>query len=79
MTKDQKNILTRDEFCHKFAMKLDKLMRAKQISNRALAIRADISPVSIGSYRNEKTIPDIYVAYRISKALPCTIEALMDF
>lgn len=79
MAKTNKDILTRDEFAHKFSMRLDKLMRSKRITNRMLAEQVECDASTINSYRNEKSVPDAYMIYKIAKALPCTIEALISF
>lgn len=72
-------ILTRDEFAEKFSRKLDRLMRSKCITNRELANRVDCSSTTINAYRHGQYLPDAYMLYRLSKAIPCTIDALTDF
>ena len=73
------DIMDFDEWMHKFALKLDRLRRRRGLSVNELGRLSGISPTSIKRYLNEKGLPTSYTVYCLSKALDCTVSALMDF
>lgn len=61
-------------------VKLDKLLKQKNLSKNKLAYRADMQRTQINRYcRNEVTRLDTDVLARICSALGCRIEDLLEY
>lgn len=61
-------------------IKLDKLLKQKNLSKNKLAYRADMQRTQINRYcRNEVTRLDTDVLARICSALGCRIEDLLEY
>lgn len=77
--KEQIDMLSYGEWQYKFASRLKKFMRAKQITQTELSKRTGLSRTAISSYLNGYSIPNAYNVYLIAKALDCKPFVFFDF
>lgn len=69
---------TEEYWRDKFSNKLDKLMRANNVSNNKLAEAVGKSSGTVSLYRRGQVTPDAYTIILMAKTLGCTVSALME-
>ena len=62
-----------------FGYALRKTMERKGINQNALSMKADIDQPTISRYVTGKSIPNLYSARKIAKALDCSIDDFIYF
>lgn len=73
------DILDEELWRQRFARRLSKKMRLHGFTQMDLAEVTGISYVTISNYMNCKTVPNLYAAEKLAKALDCTVEDLLHF
>ena len=63
----------------RFGKRLRKRMNEKGIGQEELSEITGISKVTISSYVNGKSLPNLYNADRIAEAISCPLDKLLDF
>lgn len=74
--KDESDHIPEDDYRKSFAAKLYKKMRVNGMSQEELADMVGVSRVSMSSYMNGHSMPNIYILTKLAKALKCTITEL---
>lgn len=74
--KDESDYMPEDIYRKSFAAKLYNKMRVNGISQEELADMVGVSRVSMSSYMNGRSMPNIYILNKLAKALKCTITEL---
>lgn len=69
----------KDEICKKFAIKLKKIRKSKNISQGKLSVDSGCAKSYIGMIENGKRIPNLKMIAKISSALGVHIKELFDF
>ena len=70
------NDMSESEFLFDFSIRLRKMIDVRGIPQNELAQQAGISPLTLSRYVNGRSVPNLYIADRIAKALDCSLDEL---
>lgn len=68
-----------DEWKREFSIVLQKKLKEKGLTQKDLAERTGLTPVSISNYINGRSVPSSIASLNISRVLDCSVSELIDF
>ena len=71
--------MTREEWAREFGKRLTRKIKSKNMTQEKLANVTGISQAAISKYTLGSSIPSGYKAFKICKALNCSIDELTNF
>lgn len=71
--------MTEQEWRERFAKQLKIKMRNRNVDQRELARRINVSEISISRYRKARRTPPAHILVDMAIALECTVDELANF
>ena len=68
------NEMTESDVRREFAIRLNRMMQLRGMSQKELSERTGVSVYSINKYLNKKVTPSLYAVDKIAKALDCSMD-----
>ena len=59
-------------------MRISDIRKSNHMTQKELAIACGVSSIAISRYETGKRIPNIETAFKLAKALNCTVDDLID-